>query len=203
VALNLYGVTVSEAHEPRIDVPGTLLITLRDLAAICGEGEYTTSELTPDRVAHDTDIVTAYGRRGPVLPAPLGVSFKHKDAVDRWLELHYVALSNALTFVDNRVVARVHVWGAGAPDERDAGSELATVAADSLRTLRRVAVTTVPLRIEKAAGLVLSAAYLVERDQWKDFSTEVEEQGRRAPNLRFELTGPWPPYDFVQMQLGT
>ena len=201
--MNLYGVTVSEAHEPRIDVPGTMLITLRDLAAICGEGEYTKLELTPDRVAHDTDIVTAYAQRGPVLPAPLGVSFKHKDAVDRWLELHYVALSNALTFVDNRVVARVHVWGAGAPDERDASSDLATVAADSLRTLRRVAVTTVPLRIEKAAGLVLSAAYLVERDLWKDFSTEVEEQGKRAPNLRFELTGPWPPYDFVQMQLGT
>ena len=34
------------------------------------------------------------------------------------------------------------------------------------------------------------------------FASEVEEQGRRTPNLRFELTGPWPPYDFVQMQLG-
>jgi hypothetical protein len=30
----------------------------------------------------------------------------------------------------------------------------------------------------------------------------VQEQGRQAPNLRFELTGPWPPYDFIQMQLG-
>ena len=203
VALNLYGVTVSEAHEPRIDVPGTLLITLRDLAAICGEGEYTTLEPTPDRVAHYTDIVTTYSQRGPVLPAPLGVTFKHKDAVDRWLELHYVALSNALTFVDNRVVARVHVWSAGAPDERDTGSDFAAVAAESLRTLRRAAVTTVPLRLDKATGLVLSAAYLVERDLWKDFSTEVDDQGRRAPSLKFELTGPWPPYDFVQMQLGT
>lgn len=201
--MNLYGVTVSEAHEPRIDVPGTLVVTVRDLAAICGEGEYTTLEITPDRVAHYTGMVTAYSQRGPVLPAPVGVSFKHKDAVERWLELHYVALSNALSFVDNRVVARVHVWGAGAPDERDAGTDLAAAAAESLRTLRRAAVTTVPLRLDKANGLVLSAAYLVERDQWKDFSTEVEDQGRRAPNLRFELTGPWPPYDFVQMQLGT
>jgi hypothetical protein len=49
---------------------------------------------------------------------------------------------------------------------------------------------------------VLSAAFLVEQDLWKDFASEVEEQGKRAPNLRFELTGPWPPYDFVQMQLG-
>lgn len=201
--MNLYGVTVSEVHEPRIDVPGTLVITVRDLAAICGEGEYTPLEITPDRVAHYTGMVTTYSQRGPVLPAPVGVAFKHKDAVERWLELHYVALSNALSFVDNRVVARVHVWGAGAPDERDAGTDLAAIAAESLRTLRRAAVTTVPLRLDKATGLVLSAAYLVERDQWKEFSTEVEDQGRSAPNLRFELTGPWPPYDFVQMQLGT
>ena len=201
--MNLYGVTVSEAHEPRIDVPGTLVITVRDLAAICGEGEYTSLEITPERVAHYTGMVTTYSQRGPVLPAPVGVAFKHKDAVERWLELHYVALSNALSFVDNRVVARVHVWSAGAPDERDAGSDLAAIAAESLRSLRRAAVTTVPLRLDKEAGLVLSAAYLVERDQWKEFSTEVEDQGRRAPSLRFELTGPWPPYDFVQMQLGT
>jgi hypothetical protein len=60
----------------------------------------------------------------------------------------------------------------------------------------------VPLRVERITGLVLSAAYLVEQDQWKEFAAQVEEQGRRAPNFRFELTGPWPPYDFVQMQIG-
>ena len=37
---------------------------------------------------------------------------------------------------------------------------------------------------------------------WKDFAAKVGEQGSRATNLRLELTGPWPPYDFVQMQFG-
>ena len=60
----------------------------------------------------------------------------------------------------------------------------------------------VPLRAEKVTGIVLSAAFLVEQDMWKDFAVEVAEQGKRTPKLRFELTGPWPPYDFVQMQLG-
>ena len=69
--------------------------------------------------------------------------------------------------------------------------------------LRRTAVTMVPLRVEKVTGIVLSAAFLVEQELWKEFSSEVAEQGKRTPNLRFELTGPWPPYDFVQMQLGT
>ena len=108
-----------------------------------------------------------------------------------------------MSFVDNRVVGRVHVWRPGPADEREAGSDLAAIAAESLRVIRRSAVTTVPLRLEKVTGIVLSAAFLVEQDLWKEFSSEVEEQAKRAPNLRFELTGPWPPYDFVQMQLGT
>ena len=204
MALNLYGVTFNEpaaAHaEP---VPGTSLVAVRELAAIVGDSEYTVLEPTTERVAQYTEVVSSFARRGPVLPAPVGVVFKQKDAVHRWLELHYVALSDALSFVDNRVVGRVHIWRAGAADEREVGSDLAAVAAESLRVLRRTAVTTVPLRAEKVAGIVLSAAFLVEQNLWKEFASEVEEQGRRAPSLRFEFTGPWPPYDFVQMQLGT
>jgi hypothetical protein len=203
VALKLYGVTFSEAHGNHAEPSaGTALIVVRDLAAIVGESEYAVLEPTAERVAEYTDVVSAFARRGPVLPAPVGVVFKQKDAVHRWLELHYVALSDALSFVDNRVVARVHVWRPGPAEDREAGTDLAAAAAESLRVLRRSAVTTVPLRVEKVTGIVLSAAFLVEQDLWKDFVSEVDEQGRRTPNLRFELTGPWPPYDFVQMQLG-
>jgi hypothetical protein len=95
------------------------------------------------------------------------------------------------------------VWRPGPAEDREAGTDLAAAAAESLRVLRRTAVTTVPLRVEKVTGIVLSAAFLVEQDLWKEFASEVAEQGRRTPNLRFELTGPWPPYDFVQMQLGS
>ncbi len=204
MALNLYGVTFSEAHGTHGEAaPGTQLVVVRDLAAICGESEYTSLEPTPERVTQYTEVVSAFARRGPVLPAPVGVVFKQRDAVQRWLELHYVALSDALSFVDNRVVGRVHVSRAGPTEDRDAASDLATAAAESLRVLRRTAVTTVPLRVEKVTGIVLSAAFLVEQELWKEFSSEVAEQGKRTPNLRFELTGPWPPYDFVQMQLGT
>jgi hypothetical protein len=29
----------------------------------------------------------------------------------------------------------------------------------------------------------------------------VQEQARRYDELKFEQTGPWPPYDFVRMEL--
>jgi gas vesicle protein GvpL/GvpF len=200
VALNLFGVVFSD-HDTAA-LAGTELIAVRDLAAIVAESPYTAIEPNDERVTRVAEVITAYQARSAVLPAPVGVVFRSRESVLRWLELHYVALTDALSFVDDRVVGRVHVWRPGAPEDRDAGTDLASAAAESLRVLRRSAVATVPLRMEKITGIVLSAAFLVEQELWKEFSAKVEEQRTVSPHLKFELTGPWPPYDFVHMQFG-
>jgi hypothetical protein len=202
VALTLFGVTFLESHDVRPPVPDTELIVVRDVAAVCAQDPYARLDVTPDRIDYFASVVDAYHQRGPMLPAPMGVVFRSRDAVQRWLELHFVALSDALNYVENRVAARVHVWRPGEREEREVGADLAAVAAESLRVLRHAAISSVALRTEKLTGIVLSAAYLVENERWSEFAAEVEEQGRHNANLRFELTGPWPPYDFVQMQLG-
>ena len=202
MALTLFGVTFQESHDVRPPVPDTELIVVRDVAAVCAQSPYARVEPTPEQVDHFAGVVDAYNQRGPMLPAPMGVIFRSRDAVQRWLELHFVALSDALNFVDNRTAARVHVWRPGEPEEREVGADLAAAAAESLRVLRRASVSSVPLRTEKLTGIVLSAAYLVELERWNEFAAQVEELGVQSPNLRYEMTGPWPPYDFVQMQLG-
>ncbi|HKH94812.1 MAG TPA: GvpL/GvpF family gas vesicle protein [Gemmatimonadaceae bacterium] len=202
VALNLFGVTFVEASTRGTPVLGTELIVVRDLAAIVAPGAYAVVEPTEEAATVMAGAVSAYAKRAAVLPAPVGVVFRSREAVTRWLELHYVALSDALSFVDDRVVGRVHVWRPGEASEREVGSDLAAAAADALRDLRRSAVATVPLRTEQLTGIVLSASFLVEQELWKEFASKVKEQGSRAPNIRLELTGPWPPYDFVQMQFG-
>jgi len=202
VALTLYGVTFIESHDVHPPIPDTELVVVRDVAAVCGQSPYSRPEATPDRIDRFAKVVDAYSQRGPMLPAPMGVVFRSRDAVQRWLELHFVALSDALNYVENRVVARVHVWRPGEASEREVGADLAAVAADSLRVLRHSSVTTVPLRTEKLTGIVLSAAYLVELERWNEFTAEVQQLGEDNSELRFEVTGPWPPYDFVQMQLG-
>jgi hypothetical protein len=45
--------------------------------------------------------------------------------------------------------------------------------------------------------LLLTAAYLVERDQVAAFRREVETLNATYPTLRFLCTGPWPAYSFV------
>ena len=202
MALTLFGVTFLESHDVRPPVPDTELVVVRDVAAVCAQGPYTRTDPTAERIDHFASVIETYSQRGPILPAPMGVVFRSRDAVQRGVELHFVALSDALNYVENRVVARVHVYRPGEAGDREVGADLAAAAADSLRILQRASVTTVPLRTEKLTGIVLSAAFLVEHDKWSEFAAEVEQQGRHNADLRFELTGPWPPYDFVQMQLG-
>jgi hypothetical protein len=45
--------------------------------------------------------------------------------------------------------------------------------------------------------MVLNGAYLIDRDGLAGFSELVGALAGRHPELRLELTGPWPPYSFV------
>jgi hypothetical protein len=202
-SLTLFGVTFLEPAGHGAPLNGAELVGVRELAAIVGPGSPAVVDPTAEQATLLGDVIAAYAKRAAVLPAPVGVVFRSRQAVQRWLELHYVALSDALSFVDDRVVGRVHVWRPGDLADQETGSDLAAVAAETLRELRRSAVASVPLRIEQITGIVLSAAFLIEQELWKDFASKVEEQGARVPNVRLELTGPWPPYDFVQMQFGS
>jgi Gas vesicle synthesis protein GvpL/GvpF len=55
--------------------------------------------------------------------------------------------------------------------------------------------------VARARGLV-SAAFLVERERSRIFEDAVSEEAARHASLVIDLTGPWPPYDFVKMQFG-
>jgi hypothetical protein len=47
--------------------------------------------------------------------------------------------------------------------------------------------------------MVLNAAYLIDDDRVSEFEAMVDafDERHREAGLRFELTGPWPPYNFV------
>ncbi len=198
----MFGVTVNDAHMAQVHVADTMLVAVRDLAAVCGPVEYRALDLDDSSIARYTEVVGAYVARGPILPAPPGVVFRSPEHVQGWLELHYSALTEALSFVENRSAARVHISRAPGTEAVIAGVDVDAVAADGLRALRRAAVATLPLRAERAPGMVLSAAFLVEQELWPQFVVAVEEQAKAGTGVHYDLTGPWPPYDFVQMQLG-
>jgi hypothetical protein len=71
---------------------------------------------------------------------------------------------------------------------------------DIFNTLGSVSVAS---RANKPIGekMILNAAFLVARDSETDFDAKVKEIDARYENLKFKYTGPWPPYNFVNIRL--
>jgi hypothetical protein len=49
-----------------------------------------------------------------------------------------------------------------------------------------------------SSAMVLNTAYLIDRDRLAGFSALAGELASKNPAIRLELTGPWPPYSFVE-----
>lgn len=202
MALRLFGLTAADDHGGPAP-NGVSTVAFRDLAAIVGEADYgPASSDEPSVAAHHHVVETLFATR-TVLPAPPGVTFRAPDSLQRWMELHYVALSDALSYLHDRVGARVHIVRADDRHlARDSGTDIAGTAAECMRVLRRHTVAGLPLRTEHLTGLVLSSAFLIERPAWKDFASAVRRVAADHTAFRVELTGPWPPYDFVRIEFG-
>src|SRR6266542_436390 len=66
--------------------------------------------------------------------------------------------------------------------------------------LRDVSVAS---RANKPIGdrMIMNAAFLVSREQEAAFDAKVKELGAHYDRLTFRYTGPWPPYNFVNIRL--
>jgi hypothetical protein len=62
---------------------------------------------------------------------------------------------------------------------------------------------SVASRANKPIGekMILNAAFLVARDREEEFDAKVKEVAARYDHLSFKYTGPWPPYNFVNIRL--
>ena len=72
--------------------------------------------------------------------------------------------------------------------------------ASILTELRDVAVAS---RINKPIGdkMIMNAAFLISRSQESAFDRKIKDIAGRHDQLTFKYTGPWPPYNFVNIRL--
>jgi hypothetical protein len=196
----LYGVALLSREGAGTIAPEVTVLRLRDLGALVRSAPYTRGECT----AHDVDgyhqVIDAAFRLGAVLPAPCGTVFRSMEQVRRWLAQNYIALSEGIHFVAGRCGARVHISARGR-DRAPTADGLAALAAECARELRGTAVASVAIRRDAQTDM-WSSAYLLEQERWHEFVEQVRDLAERHDVLAFEQSGPWPPYDFVRMDLG-
>jgi gas vesicle protein GvpL/GvpF len=183
-----------EAADPRL---GTRLVAYEDVAALVCPAPPAGADADPLHVTARHWEVHRALLRGDVVPAPAGVVFRLDEEVVGFLTEAYASLRAALARVRGRWEFRLHVDRVDPVFAAPKALDLATHIYAELRRISSGALTFAHLAEQQR---VLSAAFLVDRAASDAFRARVDALMRLNPALELELTGPWPPYDFVVMQ---
>jgi hypothetical protein len=197
-ALYVYGITRSRGwRSPRGENDEVLRVRYRDLEAVVRAREFRVPRLEEELIKEHQHTVEEVMRRGTILPLPFGVVFRGRRVLIRFLQDQYLVLDEALAFLEGHWELRMHI---AQVQEGEPPAELREAATQIYTELRRLARAAVPFPRE--AQRLLSAAFLVDRSAWIDFVARAEDLGANTPALSIDVTGPWPPYDFVRLADG-
>ena len=194
--LHLLGVIGGESGPLSPDALDAELIRHGSLAALVRAVTLPLPTAEVDAVAvqahhHTLDMVM---RQLSVVPMPWGVVFSGPAEVTSFLQHQQAALAEALTLVEDHWEFRLHIDSMESGGERIVPTDIATKLYSELRRMARAAV---PIPVEDARRF--SAAFLVQRGRSRSFMDRLEELGGLHPAISLDLTGPWPPYDFVRV----
>jgi hypothetical protein len=169
-------------------------VRYRDIEALCRP---TTFELPPadaTAIKAHQEVVESVMRRVTILPAPYGLVFKGRRPLVRLLQDQYLIFDEGLSLLEGHWELRLHVSVQGTVKFSD---ELSDESMDIYAELRRYARAAVTFASE--GGRLMSAAFLVDRTSWVEFIERVEDFASHHKSLAFDVTGPWPAYDFVRI----
>lgn len=168
----------------------------RDLGALVYPGPLRVESPGTEEILEHHRRLEAMLQRETVVPAPFGIGFRAEKEVVRFLRDRYSELGDALGFVEGRWEFRLHI----ASESPDFPEALALDMATHLYAeLRKQAHAAVPF--PRGEPSTFSAAFLVDRVGTRAFLEKIEELGRANSDLSLDVTGPWPPYDFVRVRV--
>ena len=192
--LHLLGVVRGNAGYLPSWTPGAGLIRARDLAALVRDAAvpFVPGDVGPVQAHHRTlDLVM---RHAAVLPMPFGIVLAGEEEVRHFLDEQHAAITEGLSLVDGHWEFRLHI---GVPEPAEIPAD--RLAAALYGELRRMCRAAVPIPVDEVRRF--SAAFLVAREASRRFVDRLDEMGTLHPQVTFDLTGPWPPYDFVHVTL--
>jgi hypothetical protein len=203
------------AESAGIDGAPVSAVIHHELAAIVSAHEVGAVQPTEAALWQHEAVCEALMEIGPLLPAKFGVMFSGEDPLHSELASRYDELVSGLTRTAGRVELAVRAFrqdgsGETAPFSRRGEGAGRAYLAGRLAERRRdealaetIHEALAPLAVASrrqvlaAPTLVLTAAYLVERELTDSFRRTVERLAADHGDISLLCTGPWPPYNFV------
>jgi len=189
------------------------------VAAVCSHHDHLELPVEGDHLWRHERVAETLMEDHAVLPVRFGTTVADEDALAAMLHEREAEFCGAFERVRGRVEISVRVlW---TPPEAEADPSAATTGPGRAYIYGRLAARNAAAALAESvhAGLaaravearydvsatprlLLSAAYLVERDGVSGFLEAVDEAAHRHPEVELLCTGPWPAHTFAQSTVG-
>jgi Gas vesicle synthesis protein GvpL/GvpF len=185
------------------------------IAAVCSRHDRIELPMEADHLWRHEHVAERLMDEHAVLPVRFGTTVADEDALATMLDDREDEFRGALERVRGRVELGVRVLWAPPEPEPEAPSDgagpgtayllgrlaarnAASSLAESIHAGLAVRAADARHEVSTTPRLLLSAAYLVGRDDVGSFLEAVDEAARRHPEVELLCTGPWPAHTFAR-----
>jgi hypothetical protein len=202
---NLYTYGIVEQEDIEIDADGVggaesvYTVDYRTLSAVVSDIDTTDPERTDEAVERHNDVlqqVLNYDGGRTVVPMSFGMAFEGGRTLKGVMRGARRALRSALNDIDGTVELGVKLVATGTTTASH--EEIRDDVTDQL-SAESINETENDLFSDQ---LIVNKSYLVERSRREEFDAAVDAVEASYDDLTLQYTGPWPPYNFVDIHIG-
>jgi len=203
---NLYTYGIIKQQDLELDIEGVAgadrihTVDYKNFSAVVSDIDTTEPDRTDEDVeAHNTVLqdVLEYDGGRTVVPMSFGMAFKNERTLKGVLRGARRALRSTLNDIEGTVELGVKILAPA--DDAVPQEDIQAMVTDQLTELS-INETKNDLFTDR---LIVNKSYLVERDQRDAFDTAIDEiEAEYDDELTIKYTGPWPPYNFVDIHIG-
>lgn len=183
------------------------MVNYNDLTAVVSEAPVKEYEPNEENIAKHKEVSLAVLKNHTVLPVAFGMVFKNRGILTSTMRKVYALLKRNLRLIDNKI--ELGVKAIFPVDEEGLKNLLKGKTVEEFRKeyASEVVETLGKAAVESSKGklfsekLALNLSFLVNRDKMDEFSKTLGELNDKYPTLKIKYTGPWPPYNFVDIKI--
>ncbi|MDD2339695.1 MAG: GvpL/GvpF family gas vesicle protein [Methanosarcina sp.] len=143
-------------------------------------------------------VVNEVMKQYSVIPVAYGMVFKNKKLVDVSMRAGKKAIKKAIKIVDNKVELGIKII---LPRDTEIDNQkIEQCKTESIERLGKTASHSKSLDLF-SSRLLMNTSYLVDKEKVQVFSDEVEKLKLKFTDYKFQYSGPWPPYNFVDIHI--
>lgn len=168
-------------------------IPYQDFYAIVSEVPLKDYEPIDENIQKHKDVELQLLKEHTVLPVAFGMVFKSRGILVNTMRNVYHILKRSLRIIDNKIELGVKV----VVPKDGMGKEIKE---EDFATLDKTAVESRKGELF-SDRLLYNKSFLVDRKDIERFSEEVERIRQKYKECKIQYSGPWPPYNFVDIRI--